>query len=56
MEIDEECIQFFFLNMVFCFHAFSFGNGLNKFQFETIQQFMKPKVVLPKPTLMNHHN
>jgi hypothetical protein len=48
MQIDEECIQNLLLNMVLekkslkkhkyktTFHAFSFGNGLNKFQFGTI--------------------
>jgi hypothetical protein len=33
-----------------------FGNGLKKFQFEIVQSTTtyKPKVVLPKPTPMNH--
>jgi hypothetical protein len=42
-------------------HASSLENGLNGFQFGTLQvttyylQLMKPKIVLPKPTPINHH-
>jgi hypothetical protein len=42
-------------------HASSLENGLNGFKFGTLQvttyylQLMKPKIVLPKPTPINHH-
>jgi len=48
MQIGKKCIEYLLVNMLECFfkihkfekthfHAFSFGNGLNKFQFGIIQ-------------------
>jgi hypothetical protein len=50
MQIGGECIEYFLVNMVLAkktskkhkyekthFHAYSLGNGLNKFQFGSVQ-------------------
>ncbi len=68
MQINGKDIQNLFVNMVLKktlkihkfkeapFHVSSLWNGLKKFQFEIVQSTTtyKPKVVLPKPTPMNH--
>jgi hypothetical protein len=69
MQINGKDIQNLFVNMVLKKNSkktqiqrgtfpyvSSLGNGLKKFQFEIVQSTTtyKPKVVLPKPTPMNH--
>jgi hypothetical protein len=71
MQIGGECIEYLLVNMVLAkktskrhkyekthFYASSLGNGLKKFQLEVskVQQLEESKIVLPKPTLMNHHH
>jgi hypothetical protein len=69
MKIGGESIQNILVNMVLekkkkfkrhkfektCFHASSFGNGLNKFLFGTIQS-MELKSILPRFVLRIHHH
>jgi len=67
MQIGEKCIQYIIVNMLLenysihkyeerPFDASSFGNELTNFSLEllNVRQLEKLKVVLCKPTLMNH--
>jgi hypothetical protein len=69
VQIGGKCIQCLLVNMLLKqkliqkfgktpFHASSFGNELTNSNLElsNVWQLEEPKVVLPKPTPMNHHH
>jgi hypothetical protein len=66
MQIGGKCIQYLLVNMFLekelihkyektPFHASSFGNELTSFNLElsNVWQLEEPKIVLPKPALIN---